>query len=1082
MTTVTLIQSVMLSTIFADAKLDHFENRVRPLLVRHCIKCHGEKKAESGLRVVSRRSLLKGGDSGPAIVPGNAKASLLWQAIRHDGLEMPPKGKLNDKEIAAVEQWILNGAVWPEGSSATPALGDQEHIGKLAQEHWAFQRIVTPDLPSSAEAHSIDKFVDARLRESKLRFNKAADSRTLIRRLTYDLTGLPATYEETRKFAANSSDQAWQGEVDRLLNSPHFGEHWGRHWLDIARYADTRDWYARGDLNYPYAWTYRDYVVRSFNENLPFDDFIRQQIAADHFTEKEDDPARAALGFLTVGPRFLNRQHEQIADYIDLISRGLLGLTVACARCHDHKYDPIPTADYYSLHGIFASSRIPAEFPQIQSTRTPAAVASYKSEKEKREAVFHKYLEGLKSTGLKDIRNRWRDYLESFHEVQLTRKQSLANSARARKLKSRAAGAMFKRLLSFKRNPEWHNHAFFGPWARLSSIKGEAFQKQRRGIATNRKDALHPEMLAILKDDAVKDGAELTRRMADVLQRSMKTKEGSPLYEIRQLALDDNGPFSLDANDLPSQPETSAVERNRFQAEKKKVTELDATHPGAPGRAMVMLDARSADSPIHIRGDFRRPGKRVPRRFLTLASTIANQESPLSKRFQQGSGRRQLAEALVSRDNPLTARVIVNWVWRHYFGRGFIQSGDFGLRTSRPEQHALLDLLAARLIEEDWNLRWLHREILTSKTYRQSSNASKAALQYDLENNLFSRQTRRRLGYETMRDSMQAVSGRLDRTLFGKSTTTDASAKVRRSLYFKVDRVDFDGTRATFDFPRPDAASIERPNTTVPQQLLFALNSPFVIRNVQALVANADFQNLKRDTDRIQWLYRRVLQRSAADYEVAAMASFAATRFPDDNVRAWTWGYGSGDPKDGDGRFKKLPHFTGSSYQAGPKFPDKDLGHLRLISSGGHPGWKPAISSIVRWTSPLDGEVAIQGTLKHPINKGDGVQATARHNGRIIGEWKAFNAEKSTTINRIDVKRGDIIDLIVGCGSGGPNFDSYQWTPTVELLKVGQGSDLSAGYRWSAQESFGGPPPPKLNSWELAAQALLVSNEFFFVD
>ncbi len=570
------------------------------------------------------------------------------------------------------------------------------------REHWAFQPISEVEVPAASfgewEQNPIDHFVGRKLKAAGLRPHPKADPRTLLRRLKFDLLGLPPPTEEV----VNAEATDFGTLIADLLSRPGYGERWGQHWLDLARFAETDGF--EHDKTRPNAWKYRDWVIAALNRDMPYDQFLLHQLAGDEVAP-EDPDAKVATMFCLSGPDMpdinliAERKHSLLNEMTATVGEVFLGLQLGCAQCHDHKYDPITMSDYYALHGIFASSRIPKDFPLIDSARPREAVTAYESEKGKREAEFSKFLEALKAEGLKNIRGRWRDYLESFHEVHMTRKQTLANSARTRELKSRSAGAMFNRLVTFKRDPKWHEHPFFGPWARLSALKGEAFHKLRRAMSENRKDSIHPEVLAILQNDDVKDASELTRRWADVIQRSMTAKDGDSLANVRKLVLDDSGPFSFNASELPAQPETGVNERARYEAAKAKVTQLDATHPGAPGRAMVMLDSGSRDSPIHIRGDFRRPGKSVPRRFLAFAAVADNPQSPLTQRYQQGSGRKQLAEALVDRNNPLTARVIVNWVWRHYFGRGFIQSTDFGLRTPRPEQHALLDFLAARFVE-----------------------------------------------------------------------------------------------------------------------------------------------------------------------------------------------------------------------------------------------------------------------------------------------------------------------------------------------------------------------------------------------
>jgi hypothetical protein len=343
------------------AAVDFFERRIRPVLVEHCYECHSAKAdaPKGGLRLDSAAALRAGGDSGPSIEPGQPAASLLLSALRYDGYEMPPTGRLPDAVIADFEQWIAAGAADPREGAAHDAV-DADHAAS-ARDHWAFQRPVRVEPPrfdgDAAEAKTqaeIDCFVEARLRVAGLKFSAPADARTLLRRVSYDITGLPPTADELDAFAANFSDAAYEQAVDRLLASPQFGERWGRYWLDVARYADTKGYVFEEDRNYPTAYKYRDWVIAAFNADMPYDEFVVAQLAADQL----DDPAdRPAMGFLTLGRRFLNNPHDINDDRIDLITRGLMGLTTACARCHDHKYDPIPTADYYSLYGVLASSK-----------------------------------------------------------------------------------------------------------------------------------------------------------------------------------------------------------------------------------------------------------------------------------------------------------------------------------------------------------------------------------------------------------------------------------------------------------------------------------------------------------------------------------------------------------------------------------------------------------------------------------------------------------------------------------------------------------------------------------------------------
>lgn len=359
---------------------DHFESKVRPLLAEKCWSCHGEKKQSGGLRLDSRAAIIKGGDSGSPIKLDKSNDSLLIQAVRRTGdLKMPPTESLAAEQVAALETWIRNGAVWPEKAATKTA-------DNPAKSHWAFQLVKQPDIPRTAPGvNPIDAFVHVKLKEKGLSLNPSADPVTLIRRLTFDLHGLPPTPEEVDRFVDDSiqnPQSAIRNLIDRLLASPRYGERWGRHWLDVARYADTMGYFFEGERRYPFAYTYRDYVIRSFNEDKPYDKFILEQIAADQICKEDDKQNLAAMGFLTVGRRFLNDANDIIDDRLDVISRGFLGLSLHCARCHDHKYDPIPTQDYYSLHGVFTSSTEPTDLPMIG---TPGD-AAFEQELNKRQA------------------------------------------------------------------------------------------------------------------------------------------------------------------------------------------------------------------------------------------------------------------------------------------------------------------------------------------------------------------------------------------------------------------------------------------------------------------------------------------------------------------------------------------------------------------------------------------------------------------------------------------------------------------------------------------------------------------------
>jgi len=631
------------------ADIEYFEKNIRPLLVRHCYECHGPKR-KGGLRLDSHSEMLAGGDSGPAVVPGDVTASLILQAVAHQvEPKMPPAGKLPDEEIARLTEWVKLGAPWPT-AAAPPAPDEPEDAWKA---HWAFQPVTRPALPAvkhtSWPQTEVDYFILARLEAAGLAPSAPADRLTLLRRATYDVTGLPPTTAEVETFVNDPDPNAFDRVIERLLASPHYGERWARHWLDVARYADTKGYVFTADRSYPNAYRYRDWVVRAFNDDLPYDQFLVQQIAADRLP---GTPERlAAMGFLTVGRRFLNNTHDIIDDRLDVLTRGTLGLTVTCARCHDHKFDPIPTADYYSLYGVLASSVEPAE---------PA------------------------------------DYM----------------------------------------------------------------------------------------------------------------------------------------------------------------TLADAPQPVEPH--------------VFVRGNPGNQGPAVPRQFLSALAGDAR------KPFQNGSGRLELARAIATRDNPLTARVIVNRQWLYYFNAPLVRTpSDFGLRSEPPTHPELLDYLAASLVDGGWSLKDVARLILRSATYQQASGDRADCRAADPENRLLWRMNRKRLNFEGLRDGLLAVSGQLDDALGGPAIVITASpAPRRRTLYGLIDRQNLPNLFRTFDFAGPDTHSPQRFTTTVPQQALFMLNSPFVSEQVRALAARTEFADADDDRARIEVLYRTVLGRAPSEPELALGLAF----------------------------------------------------------------------------------------------------------------------------------------------------------------------------------------------------------------
>ncbi len=476
---------------FSAAALEFFEARVRPILAEKCLKCHGQQKQSSGLRLDSRAAILKGGDSGPAVVPGKPGESLLVQAVdqQHGELKMPPKGKLPDQSVAMLRQWVAAGVPWSdETANRTAAVSRQPGDASAQKTHWAFQPVRCPATSAVRDRNwvdsPIDGFVLARLEAAGIAPSPRADKRTLARRATIDLWGIPPTAEEIDEFEADTRPQAFERLVDRLLSSPRYGERWGRHWLDVARYADSKGYVFTQDRRYPYAYTFRDYIVAAFNADLGYDQLIRHQIAADQLDCGGNRRPLAAMGFLTVGRRFLLDQNEIIDDRIDVVSRGLLGLTVTCARCHDHKFDPIGSDDYYALYGVFASSVEPAELPLLsQSDSTSPLSAEFERMLMDRKQAREDYLIKRRDEIQKDLATRLSKYLKAAHDLRF--------EARSRKLQERALadGLNSRRLRGvigiWKRRLEATaktNDPLLGPWNAFAALPREGFAAKAEDV------------------------------------------------------------------------------------------------------------------------------------------------------------------------------------------------------------------------------------------------------------------------------------------------------------------------------------------------------------------------------------------------------------------------------------------------------------------------------------------------------------------------------------------------------------------------------------------------------------------------
>ncbi len=856
-------------------KVEYFEKQVRPLLVQHCQECHGAKKQEAGLRLDIRAGFQKGTDSGPVVVAGNVDGSRLIQVLNHspNDVQMPPKQKLSADQIGIFRHWIELGSPWPDDAAGIAATAN------AAKSHWAFQpvkRVAAPDISAEVGQTPIDAFIVSALKAKGLGLSAQADRYTFIRRATLDLWGVPPTFDDVREYEADSSPDATERLLDRLMASPLYGQRWARHWLDVARYADSKGYVFTAEPRYPYSYTYRDYVVDAFNADKPFDAFVTEQLAADAIVEA-NDPRLAALGFLTVGRRYLNNNQDIIDDRIDVVSRGLLGLTVGCARCHDHKFDPIPTEDYYSLYGVFASSNEPEDLPIIGSPKEAVAYAEFQQELAKREKILNDYEAESLGKVMDELRSRAGDCLimvarDNQNWLKLPAVFNEKNEPR-RQLVDR-----WKRYL--ERNAK-SDHRVFGPWHELAKASTDDFPQkatqliERWSAADGGGDAgkINPrvrESIISAPPKTLPDLAKLYGELFNQVQTQWdavrkETPDAKMLpdeagEELRQVLYGEGSPAVINMDE--SRRLVGRDVRDKVTKLKRDVETLKVTSPGAPPRAMVMRDGQPQNSPVLIRGNPGRPGKQVPRQFLEVVA------GPERKPFTKGSGRLELAQAIVDVRNPLTPRVIVNRIWQHHFGTGLVPTpSDFGTRGLPPSNPDLLDWLSQRLIDDAWSFKRMHRLIMASAVYRQSSAENAHARSIDSENRLLWRMPRQRIDFEEMRDSLLAVAGRLDVSLGGRPFDDVMNPKnTRRTIYALVNRNDLPGVFRAFDFADVDASAPERPSTTVPQQALFAMNSPFVLDQARR-IATDSYAGAADDPARFVLMYHKIFARDPTSEE-----------------------------------------------------------------------------------------------------------------------------------------------------------------------------------------------------------------------
>ena len=1016
-------------------ELEFFEKKIRPLLAEKCFRCHSAaKKQRGGLMLDSRETILKGGDSGPAVVAKHPEKSLLIKAIHYTDpdFRMPPNSKLAAGQIKDLETWVKMGLPWPESTATTKKLANKKFNLAERAKHWSFQPMKRPEVPTVKNKDwplsPMDAFILAKLEKAGLSPNPPADRRTLIRRVYFDVIGLPPTPKEVDEFVNDKSPNAYEKVVDRLLASPHYGERWGRHWLDLVRFAETAG--HEFDFEIPEAYLYRDYVIRALNADVPYDQFVKEHIAGDLLAKPRKHPTKnfnesiIGTGFFHLGESkhspvdIRSDSVDRLDNQIDVFSKTFLGLTLSCARCHDHKFDPITTKDYYAMMGYLESARYQRAFiddptpiretlAKMRQVRKETSVPAKKMTYHLMQPQLSKLLSALAQpndanraviqqvrkevgnnpqhpfypllhlsevaanaqafqTRKADLLKRLttmggnRDGYQTFADFDKTGLQNWFTSGEAFAVSSgedvtlaatgnryvtdlvipgeASSGLLTHQAQGTLRSPTFHipkkfiHYKLRGKGSKLNLIidgflkirnpiyggltiginhgDGQRWYTQNVSMWTGHRsyiefldngngflsvdevvfsdnprppaDPANTEIIRWLKSE--KSGREFIAEYETQIKSLLSSwKDGKDLTPdqvkiVRTL---------LQSKVLQAQGSGEQASENilaKIRTGVKAYQQLASAKLPSSARVLAMQDGTPVNQKVMIRGNHKKLGEAVPNRFLEVF--VGDEQPP-----NAGSGRMQLAEQLVNPDNPLTARVMINRIWKHHFGTGIVRSVDnFGILGEQPTHPELLDWLATEFIRQGWSMKKMHKMILMSRTYQMSSKTNPDAKTIDPNNSLLHRMPVKRLEGEIIRDALLTVSGRLNKTMFGRGVMPHLTPFMsgrgrpgrsgpldgdgRRSIYINVRRNFLTPMFLVFDYPVPFSTIGRRSVSNVPAQALTMMNNPFVLQQCDLWGKKVAARNDLNREQKIRWMFAESLSREPSERETEQMLRF----------------------------------------------------------------------------------------------------------------------------------------------------------------------------------------------------------------